>query len=270
MAGVLPDEGARQPAEDVAVSGGGFLRRWGCPRRQSPEALEKAQLQRYREMTLAGRGVPQKRKEWYEKLAWWSDCKTKQGGRIFVLVPRGPKGEHDVWIHMWELLQFATSKMHGHVVTENKPFAVVWVQFGDHRIWLPTINKFQNSLHPNYAKNLEAVHVVHPSWGVRVLRLVLWPIAPDDFWDRFHAHERVEFLETFVSLQKFTLPKDVYDYDKWLDKQALEMSEQAKDRMFGGMGGGSGAMSEEEQRKHQQQMEEFKRLLAEKGLDKRD
>lgn len=40
----------------------------------------------------------------------------------------------------------------------------------------------------------EAVHVVHPSWTVRFFRLVLWPLASDEFWDYFHSHERIELL----------------------------------------------------------------------------
>ena len=28
---------------------------------------------------------------------------------------------------------------------------------------------------------------------MRFLRLVLWPLASDEFWDYFHSHERIEF-----------------------------------------------------------------------------
>eukprot|EP00421_Protoceratium_reticulatum_P067802 CAMPEP_0168425388 /NCGR_PEP_ID=MMETSP0228-20121227/35299_1 /TAXON_ID=133427 /ORGANISM="Protoceratium reticulatum, Strain CCCM 535 (=CCMP 1889)" /LENGTH=263 /DNA_ID=CAMNT_0008439381 /DNA_START=61 /DNA_END=852 /DNA_ORIENTATION=+ len=239
----------------------------GCGRRPPPEEAERVRLQEYRDIIVQGRKVADKRKDWYEKLAWWSDCKTKRGARIFVVVPRGPRGEHDTWIYMWELLSFAASRMHEHVVTEDKPFAIVWVQFGDHRMWSAQTTRFRNSLHPKYAKNFEALHVVHPSWTVRVLRLLLWPVAPDEFWDRFHCHERVEFLEPFIDMRKFRLPKDVYEHDKWLDKQALEMNEQAKNRGLGGMGGSM--MSEDEKKKQQDQMEAVRKMMGQSGT-KRD
>lgn len=221
-----------------------------CGRRSLPVDPEKARLQRYREMVAAGRKIEDKKKDWYEKLAWWSDVKTKGGGRIFALVPRGPRGEIDMWIDMWELLCFAVGKMHEHVVSEDKPFAIVWCQFGDHRLFFPTLSRVRNSLHPKFAKNFEALHIVHPSWGIRLLRLALWPIAPDEFWDAFHAHERVEFLDPAIVTESpdfRLLPRDVYEHDKWLDQQAKEMNEQAKQRGgFGGMGGLSGAGGHQE------------------------
>merc|ERR1712217_940138 len=103
----------------------------------------------------------------------------------------------------------------------------------DHRMWPQTVRKFKASLHPYFLKQFEAMHVVHPSWGVRVLRLLLWPVAEEAFWDHFHAHERIEFLESFVDMKKFQLPSDIYEYDKWLDKQAAELSENAKSNMGG-------------------------------------
>jgi len=264
------------PVAEAATSSGDLkdhqIRRGGCcrcARRSLPSDPEKARLQLYHEMVAAGRQVDDKNKNWYEKLAWWSDVKTKAGGRIFALVPRGPKGELDMWIDMWELLCFAVGKMHEHVVTEDKPFAIVWCQFGDHRLFFPTMSRVRSSLHPKFAKNFEALHVVHPSWGVRLLRLTLWPIAPDEFWDAFHAHERVEFLDTSIVTESRDfrlLPRDVYEHDKWLDQQSKELNEQAKQRGgFGGMGGLSGAGGHQESEEEKKAMEELRRLLEAKG-----
>eukprot|EP00415_Alexandrium_ostenfeldii_P004132 UN4132 len=164
---------------------------------------------------------------------------------------------------MWELLGYAVNKLHEYAVTQDNRFAIIWCHFGDTRMWVPTMQQFRNSLHPKYAKNFEALHVLHPSWSTRILRLLLWPIAPDDFWDKFHAHERIEFLEPHVDLRKFRLPSDIYEHDKWLDKQAIEMSEQAKARGLGGFG--ASAMNQEEKEKQQDTMEQFKRMMSTKG-----
>merc|ERR1719464_1057098 len=166
---VAPSEGPARSATDAAT-GVSLLDRLFCRRRKAAEPPQDPRgewISKYRDVMLMGRKVTEKRKDWYEKLAWWSDSTTKTGARIFVLVPRGPKGEHDVWIYMWELMSFAVAKMHEHVVTEDKKFAIVWVQFGDHRMWLHHITQFRKQLHPRFAKNFEALHVVHPSWTVR-------------------------------------------------------------------------------------------------------
>jgi len=62
--------------------------------------------------------------------------------------------------------------------------------------------------------------VVHPSWTVRLLRLFLWPVASEEFWDIFYAHERIEFLDTVVSLNALGLPADIFEYDKFLDDES--------------------------------------------------
>ena len=94
-----------------------LLRRVTCQRRK-PE--------RYEAMLALGRQVPErKQEEWYDRLAWWSEVKTKQGSKVFVLAPRGPQGEteppadlgkrkaaQDYYINMKELLGFALAKMH--------------------------------------------------------------------------------------------------------------------------------------------------------------
>lgn len=241
-----------------------------CKRRRSPEEDVQSRTKSYNELLKLGRSVPENRKAWYEKLAFWSDVKTKMGNRIFVLAPRGPRGETEVHIDMWELLAFSLVLMHDSVVTEGASYSVVWVQLNNHRMWPWTMLNFAEYLHPKYGQLLEALHVVHPSWGCRILRLVLWPIADDELWDYFYAHERVEFLDTHMDMRKFRLPKDIYEYDKWLDQQAQEINEQAKKQfgggsMFGASPGGF-QLSEEDKRNHQMQMEELKRLLEQKGL----
>ncbi|CAK9089545.1 unnamed protein product [Durusdinium trenchii] len=127
---------------------------------------------------------------------------------------------------MREFLGFALSKMHKTVIEEEQRYAVVWVQESDHRVGPWMAWRFSESLPESYAKNLEAVHVVHPSWTVRFLRLILWPLASEDFWDYFHSHERIEFLDVALDLRKFRLPKDIVEYDQWLDKQAEELHKQ--------------------------------------------
>lgn len=161
------------------------------------------------------------------------------------------------------VLGFMVNKMHEYVVTQDNRFAVIWVQFGDTRMWVPTMTQFRESLHPKYAKNFEALHVLHPSWSTRILWLLLWPIAPDNFWNSFHSHERIEFLDPYVDLRQFRLPSDIYEHDKYLDKQALEMNEQAKARGLGGFG--ATAMSEEEKKKQKEQMDQLQHLMAMKG-----
>merc|ERR1712039_816343 len=130
----------------------------------------------------------------------------------------------------------------------------------DHRLWPHMMRKFKASLHPLFFKHFEALDVVHPSWGVRILRLLLWPVAEDAFWDCFHAHERIEFLETFVNMKTFQLPSDICEYDKWLDKQAAELNEKAKNNMGGfGSTGGGGGLSSEDEKKQKEQLDELKR-----------
>lgn len=178
----------------------------------------------YERVLKKGQGLPSEAKAAYSKMAWWSDATiTGTQARIFVLAPRGPDGDVTTHVDMWELMEYALEKMHGHVVEQNKPFAVVWVQQNDHRMWAFSAWYLRSLLHEKYGANLDAVHVVHPSWSVRWLRLALWPFANDEFWDRFHAHERIEFLDEFVNLDKLALPQDIYQYDKFLDERAKQM-----------------------------------------------
>jgi len=221
----------------------------------------------YRELILKGRKVSEKQRYWYDKLCWWSDEPTKGGSRIFVLAPRGPKGQTDYPIDMSEFIAYCLTKLHDHVVTEQRRFAIVWVQLSDHRLGTLALRRLKASLHPGYLRRLEAVHVVHPSWAVRILRILLWPIAEDEFWDRFHSHERIEFMDSHIDMQKFRLPKDIYEYDKWLDKQAQETNQEAAKR-FGG--GTTGMMGGEEDGKFKEQMDAMKGLLEARGYSGQD
>ncbi|OLP88390.1 Lysosomal aspartic protease [Symbiodinium microadriaticum] len=120
----------------------------------------------------------------------------------------------------------------------------------------------------DYATWLEAIHVVHPSWTTRILRLVLWPLASEEFWDYFHSHERIEFLDVALDMRKFRLPKDIMEYDKWLDQQAAELHKQQAMKQGAMMSGSFGSMAsgmDEERKKMDQQMEDMKRILEQKG-----
>lgn len=265
--------------ETAAVASSGSLQQFlhlvTCRRRRTAEELSLSRLQRYEQLLALGRAVPSQRRALYEKLVFWSTGKTKSGAKILVLAPRGPKAETEIYIDMRELFAFAVSIMHDPIVTEGCNFAVIWVQLSDHRAAPWTLWRLRSSLHDRYSSQLEAVHVVHPSWSVRILRLVLWPLASDDFWDYFHCHERIEFLDYFVDLKKFRLPKDIYEYDKFLDKQAQDLHEQSKKSLRGyggGLGGFSSSVDASEDVDRQQadaQMEELRRLLQQKGYDGR-
>lgn len=211
----------------------------------------------------------------FRRMAWWSSAETKMGGKVFVLAPRGPDGDTECSIDMWSLLAYSVSQMHDHVVERGELFAVVWAQFSDQRVWPWGSLAFKRHLHPKYSRYLDSVHVVHPSWTVRVLRLCLWPFASDEFWDLFQCHERVEFLEPDISLRKLALPKDIYDYDKFLDTQADEMSKNAAKQM-NGRGGFGGSMfsgldkqNENDSEKFKEQMENVQKLMEEKGYGKK-
>eukprot|EP00928_Gymnodinium_smaydae_P045720 TRINITY_DN30435_c0_g1_i1.p1 TRINITY_DN30435_c0_g1~~TRINITY_DN30435_c0_g1_i1.p1 ORF type:complete len:295 (-),score=54.76 TRINITY_DN30435_c0_g1_i1:63-902(-) len=230
-------DGCSHADKDASTSAPRSLRRLlgsacGC-RRQARDS--------YAELLQLGRGVTGVRREAYDRMAWWSDATTKGGSRVFIFAPRGPNGE-DMWLPMWELGAYALAKMHKHVVEEDKPFAVVWAQMSDHRIWPWSFAQFRHSLHESYRRNFEAVHLLHPSWSCRFLTLALWPIAADEFWDCFQSHERVEFLIPLMAGGKLELPEDILEYDKLLDKQGQEATEVARARMGGGAGGAFGGL----------------------------
>merc|ERR1712216_914465 len=77
---------------------------------------DKKRLARYSQLVLRGRKLSEKKQAFYSKMCWWSNSKTRVGGKIFVIAPRGPKGELDTYIDMWELFAYAVAKMHDAVV----------------------------------------------------------------------------------------------------------------------------------------------------------
>jgi len=228
----------------------------------------------YEELRKHAEKLTEEQKAAFKTMAWWSEVQTKTGAKVFVLAPRGERGDMEAYIDMWSLFAYAVSQMHENVVERQELFAVVWVQLSDHRVWPYTATVFKSQLHERYVRCLDAVHVVHPSWTVRLLRLALWPVASDEFWEQFQCHERVEFLEPFVSLKKLELPKEIYEHDKFLDTQADEMSKDAATQMNGRFGGSSmlGGMNkkvseanERESQKYKAQMDNIQELLEEKG-----
>merc|ERR1711908_184659 len=126
---------------------------------------------------------------------------------------------------MWKLLAYAASEMHDHVVDQGRRYAAVWVQAGDHKIWSFSAWSFRRTLHARYFENVDTIHVVHPSWAVRFYEIALWPIVGEDFWNRFFTHERVEFLSTHMDMAKLGLPRDVEEYDAFLDEESKFISE---------------------------------------------
>jgi hypothetical protein len=288
---------ATEPLDPAAASGGKSLKKTADEATQRPGLLgrflgfitcrRRAQVKQdasasppgYEALRDYGAALTQKEKDEFKQMAWWSQAQTKMGARVFILAPRGPGGDTECFINMWGLLAYTVCEMHEHVVDGGELFAVAWMQFSDHRIWPFSALVFKKHLHPKYARCLDAVHVVHPSWTVRILRLVLWPFASDEFWDQFQSHERVEFLEPIVSLKALQLPKDIYKYDEYLDKKAEEMSKEAAKQMgqhSGGLGSslikGSDQDTQAESKKYKQQMQDIKKLLEEKGYgeSKRD
>lgn len=141
-------------------------------------------------------------------------------------------------IDMWKLLGYAMTQMHDHVVRRNKRYTLLWVTLGDHRLWPWQVMNVYRNIHQRYVDNLDAIHIVHPSWTVIGLRLlVLWPLErflPKDFWDRFHSHDRIEFLDMAgFDLKKLDLPQDLIQFDKELDVRAEEQMRMASDMMGG-------------------------------------
>lgn len=209
-----PDGATEAPA-------GGLLAALSC-RRRAPAGSAGDLPAGYRDLVAVARGLSPQERVAFEGMAWWSETETKDGARVFVLLPRSLDGDLEgSGVDMWKLLAFSVNKAHDHVYVQDKRFAVVWVQASDHRMWSLSVLRFKNSLPQRFCKNMEAVHVVHPSWGVRLFRLAAWPFASEEFWDRFYSHERIEFLDLNVrSVAGLGIPNDAYDFDKFLDTQA--------------------------------------------------
>mmetsp|Transcript_104477 Transcript_104477/g.294447 ORF Transcript_104477/g.294447 Transcript_104477/m.294447 type:complete len:255 (+) Transcript_104477:58-822(+) len=202
-----------------AKTGGGPWAFLTCERRRRLGARK-----RYRDLVLQGRRLPADKKDAYAKMAWWSDAKSTQGSRIFVIAPRGPGGDLLAYVDMSELFAYVVSLMHEPVVVQGQPFMVVWAQMNEHRLWPWSFWRFRTLLDEAYAEHFEAIHVVHPSWTVRIAALLVWPIADEMFWNYFDQHERIEFLYSYVD-KGFKLPDDLHRYDRYLDEKAREAME---------------------------------------------
>lgn len=215
-----------RPAEQLDDAGGllGAIR---C-RRRAPRDVAIASAQTpYSRLLARGQGLSQDERNLFGRMAWWSEAETAPGVRVLVLVPRGLDGSMDGSVDMWKLLSYVVSELHERVVQRDERYSIVWVQANDHRMWSVSLWRFRRSMHAKYFENVHEVHVVHPSWAARVYALLLWPWAEESFWDRFISHERVEFLSSHLNVEKLMLPRDVADYDEYLDKESHAMSEQA-------------------------------------------
>jgi len=255
---------------------GRLIRFVTCRRRaDSQVSKKKAMEESYKKLIKAARSLPEKRQDELSKMAWWSPATDRNNGtRIFVLAPRGADGDTECYIDMWTLLAYMLSQLHDHVVVKDQRYVIVWCMFSDHRVGPLSALSFRAHLQERYRKNLDAVHVVHPSWTIRVIRLALWPLADDEFWNVFESHERIEFLDSHTNLKKLALPRDIYEYDQFLDKEAEQMTQQAAKQMQGGRWTpGSNMMpnpDDAESKKCQEQMDHLQKLLQEKGYGKRD
>jgi hypothetical protein len=241
-----------------------------CRRRARPVKGENS-TKNYEEIRKLAKELTPEEKAACERMAWWSEAETKAGARVFVVAPRGPHGNTECYIDMWALFGYTLDQMHDHVIERGGKYAVVWCQFSNHRVWPLSAHFFRKLLPLKYDRGLEVLHVVHPSWTVRLLRLALWPFASDEFWDQFESHERIEFLDSHLSLKKLALPSDIIEYDQWLDKQAAEASKNAAKQMNGGFGTmfGGGPQNDFETKQHREQMEELRKVMEEKGYDKK-
>lgn len=174
------------------------------------------------------------------RLAWWSHEKTLQGASIFVLAPRElDVGGDKLRLSMHRLIAYALSVLHEHVVKQDKRFVLVWVQLNDLGMWPHSAWKLKNSLHGMYAKNVDAVHVVHPSWTTRVVELALCASSTpslERIGEKLYCHERLRFLEKYFSLKALGLPSDMYDHDDLLDIKAEMARRQAEIALEHGFG----------------------------------
>lgn len=190
----------------------------------------------YQTLLMDGQTLPRGVSDSFAKMAWWHECKSKDGVHIFVMAPRGPWEHLEKHVDMWKFISYCVCQLHSHVVSSNKSYSIILFQFNTQRMWTWSMISLKRQLHPRYVQNLKSLHVVHPSWSLRMLGLVLWPVAEDELWDWFVQHERVEFLHNIVDLKNFALPGDIYKYDKFLDEEARSQKPPTHSG-FGGSGG---------------------------------
>eukprot|EP00928_Gymnodinium_smaydae_P025116 TRINITY_DN20112_c0_g1_i2.p1 TRINITY_DN20112_c0_g1~~TRINITY_DN20112_c0_g1_i2.p1 ORF type:complete len:294 (+),score=61.22 TRINITY_DN20112_c0_g1_i2:39-884(+) len=221
---------ALAPPATAPAGGAGWRGVLGCRRRASAGAAGAlgggAQHAAYRAAVLEGRALADEQRRRFAAMAYWSAAEVEGGARVFVLAPRGDDGDLDGGVDMWALLHYALSVMHDHVVEQRRPFALVWILAGDHRLWTCSAFRLRRTLHDAYTEKIVEFHMVHPSWAVRLIQLALWPVVSESFWDRVFCHERIEFLSSHVSIPRLQLPADIVEFDKFLDKEQQLMTEQ--------------------------------------------
>eukprot|EP00927_Polykrikos_kofoidii_P055217 TRINITY_DN494_c0_g1_i1.p1 TRINITY_DN494_c0_g1~~TRINITY_DN494_c0_g1_i1.p1 ORF type:complete len:387 (+),score=66.77 TRINITY_DN494_c0_g1_i1:105-1163(+) len=222
------------------------LRRRQAWKLASDKRRKNDEYTRYREFVLRGRHLSEERRKAYAKMAYWTDARTKDTSALaFVFAPRGFNGNLHDYVDMDELLAYTVAQLHEKVVTSGKTYAVVWVMCTDPRIGLWGARRLKQTVLPKYGELLDSIHVVHPTWPIRILRLVLWPLVSEEFWDHFLCHERVEFLSSDFDIEKLRLLEDVCEYDKVLDREAEQIAEQTRQQLGqqGFMGMGMGGMT---------------------------
>jgi hypothetical protein len=164
----------------------------------------------------------------YHRMVWWSDSLTAEGSRIFVLAPLNLDDLTDAFccclprLNMRRLVAYVVRIMHEHVVKQDKAFAVVWLQLNELRLSPLKMWQMKHRFHAMYAKNLEVMHIVHPSWTIRCLELAsfcdFWPFA-ENCMEKVHVHERIEFLARHIDLQALALHAEFFDHDEFLEMQ---------------------------------------------------
>lgn len=178
----------------------------------------------YMQLLSDGRAMGTEERAAFHSMAYWSHAKTNQGAGIFIVAPQDivVRGEK-LPVCMRRLTAYALSVLHEHVVKEDKRFVLVWVQFNSLGMWPLSAWKLKNSLHGMYAKNADAVHIVHPSLTSRFVELGLCVSSSpllEKIAEKLYCHERVAFLARYFDLQALALPREAYEYDEVLDRQA--------------------------------------------------
>jgi len=136
------------------------------------------------------------------------------------------------------IVMYAIWLMHDPVVVGNRPYSAVWVcnnleasQLG--YFWFRRTYKM---VPHEYHKNMRSLAIVHPGLGVRLTLLLLSYMLKASFWEKLVYADRIEFLDEVVEPKALELPNELYEYDRFLDREAAQMAEQ---HLSGaGMGGG--------------------------------
>mmetsp|Transcript_42182 Transcript_42182/g.98961 ORF Transcript_42182/g.98961 Transcript_42182/m.98961 type:complete len:257 (+) Transcript_42182:111-881(+) len=172
----------------------------------------------YQRMLEAGSEVHQEDEATFKELVWWSAAKSREGARVLVLAPRGPADDPDGYIDMQKLLAYAVYVAHEQVFQHGDRFIVLWAEMAQRRCTIWEIYSFYRSLPHRCKEKLEAVHLLHPGWGMHLFQLVLWPVCAEDFWEHIYFHDRIQFMRQHIDLNELDLPQEIFDYDEWLDR----------------------------------------------------